>query len=780
MAHSAGYAKSIPAVSLFFVSFSSLALEVSLTRLFSVIFLHAYVYLLISLSMAGLGLGTVALSYMQGRIRERYFTWLNLLPILTFGLLITLNSVQINLFVSGFLSLLLFVYIGSSTTLVFQRTGLPIAFLYFLDLAGAATGALSSYYLLNACGAVKTIILLCSILAVALCGISWSFFSHVPQGLWLRASLILLFVLSVFFNLNALVTPQHNRLKEMSTQLSDSSDNPRIVESRWTAFGRSDLVETDNAYLKTLYIDGASGSKMLRWDAESGDPELSRALQYQYIGGIPLLAIPPERRRDALVIGSGGGIDVVTLLVSKFQAITAVEINPDFIDIVKEYGWFNGDIYNQHPQVTVIRQEGRSFVRASDTRYDVILMGLPIIKSARNVGSYALTENHLFTYNAFAEYTAALNEEGLLIIVAHYNPEVYRLVSNALKFFEVRGIPPAEAMRHIVVIGTNDAPAFIMKKTPFSEDDAKVFYDILRRLSQRGESTFIPYIPQHIIRYNNPTPDQAEPAHVINDALYAVSTGNMDLDTFISSHPENISWISDDSPFFYQMKRWLPNEILFGLAGVLLILTGFLALFVGTMQPVSRNSLTSYLCFGIVGFAFMVIEIGVIQKFILFWGQQTLALALMLSLLLGSTAIGSLVSNRLHNRRKILIISLSLIPIFALLFFLFHQRLLQSFEHSAFFIKIIISALCIFPLFSLMGVPFPTFLQRIKEVDRALLPWMIGINSITTLLGGIAAVGMAMLWGYRLVLLVGAAGYAALLPIVLMMNGSASESSTTQ
>jgi len=122
-------------------------------------------------------------------------------------------------------------------------------------------------------------------------------------------------------------------------------------------------VETGNQSYKSLYIDGAAGTRMLRMENGMLDQKQYFDLRYNFVAGIALNTLPNDQKKDALVIGSGGGIDVVALLVNDFQRIKAVEINPDFIELVKKYGAYNGNLYNGHPRVQVINKEGRSYIR---------------------------------------------------------------------------------------------------------------------------------------------------------------------------------------------------------------------------------------------------------------------------------------------------------------------------------------------------------------------------------------------------------------------------------
>jgi len=558
----------------------------------------------------------------------------------------------------------------------------------------------------------------------------------------------------------------------MSTLLEDKQKKAMIAETRWTAFGRSDLVETDNPLLKMLYIDGAAGTKMVQVENGNVDPALKRALTYDYIGGIPLLPIPQAQRERAVVIGSGGGIDVVALLAAGYKKITAVEINSDFIDIVKKYSAYNGNIYNDHPNVTVINQEGRTFIRSTDRQYDLIHMSLPIIKSARNVGSYALTENHLFTYEAFKEYWEALNPDGYLLVIAHYTGEAYRLVTNIVKAFASNGMSSQTAMKHIVLVGRDSAPALILRKRAFTEEDAEVYYGMIRTLRQEGSSNYIPYVDQHIIQYQDWETGQVKSKPMINELLYGLSRGAIDLERFVDLHLENVSWISDDSPFFYQMKKKLPEEII-----VVFLITFFLLIlltliFSNSSAAETKVSKKYFIYFCIVGSAFMMVEIAVIQKFVLFWGHQTLALACLLSLILLSTGIGSYVSGVFRMSDARLKSCLLLIVVFIGIFFSLSGHVVDTFATASNVVKTTLSAMVISPVFFMMGFPFPTLLARIKQKPGGirLFPWMIGINSISTMMGGCVAIMAAMLWGYSYVLVTGMLLYGSMIPLMFLIE----------
>lgn len=763
--------KLLSLICLFLICFCSLALEISLTRLYSVTYTHSYVYLIISLSMAGLGFGTVSLYYLRGEKLKRYFEIIVYLLPITLLLLLLSSSFYINILVSLALTLLLFVYVGSCSALLFIKSKVGVPILYAADLTGAAFGALSSYFLLNTFGGIKAIILLLVVILMSACLIYCHFFKVSIRVISFTSAVVISALTLLVFNVNSLVTPEKNPLKDMSIRFEDKTDNPRIVESRWSAFGRSDLLETDNPHFKTLYIDGSAGTKMVKMDSNSIDKDLSLMLQTQYVGGISFLPLPFEERNEALVIGGGGGIDVVTLLAGKFKKITAVEINPDFIEIVKEHKDYNGGIYNNHDKIKIVNDEGRNFVRRNNRKYNILMMSLPIIKSSRAHDSYALAENYLFTYEAFREYRDALKENGYLVVVAHYPNEAYRLLASCLKSFESQGVSLKQAMEHIVVIGNDSAPAFIMKKSPFTEKETQAFYKIVIRLSQQGETTFIPFIPQHQVPYRESQSKVITEKNFHNQEIFQISRGSLSLREFVSGKSENISWVSDDSPFFYQMEKMIPQEVLYVFIASLVACVGFCLSFV-RKKTTKINIYKNYLfLFGLMGVGFILIEVYVLQKFILFWGHQTLALSCMLTLVLLATGFGSFVSNYIKNQTLKINLSLISIVLLSFIYLPFIDFVLFKYTNSDNLVKVIVSTITVFPLFFVMGIPFPTLLKSIHSSRfPQLFPWMMGMNSLATVLGGVSAIMIALLLGYKFVIITGAIFYFLILLVVSSFN----------
>ena len=739
---------------LFLISAGSLGTEIVLTRFFSYLFVQSYVYIIISLTMAGLGAGAVVVYFVGQKLSRGYFAALWFAPIVLLAGLFAVGVVQGGLVVSLLLTLGIFVAVGSYLAVVFRESGLPVPYLYAADLVGAAAGAVSSFFLLNALGAADALLVFVLMLSAGFLAAHLGLFAAGRRLALPLAALACAAVLGFLVDVEGRLLPYAPLKKEMTQMLADRENHPRIVESSWSAFGRVDLVENDNPLFKTLFIDGAAGTKMISMAGGRIDPALADALRYSYMGGLPVQGIPEDRRDQALVIGSGGGIDVVTLLLLGYRSITAVEINPDFIAMVRRWGEYNGNLYDDYPAVELVEGEGRSYVRDSGRRYDLILMSLPIIKSVRSYAAQELTENYLFTYQAIGEYRRALKPGGHLIVVTHYRNELLRLVANVLKSYLEEGVAIPEAMRSLAAIGTDAAPTLILKNGRLDEREVGTFYGILEVFEQRGGTNFVPFLePRSILRRDTRT-NQVEEVPEFHPGLVALSRGALDLPGFVAAADENISWVSDDSPFFYQLSRGVPREVLSValLALVLLPLLGVgFALRRTPSDPARDPSSWAFLgAFALLGLAFMLVEAGVLQKYILFWEHQTLALTVTLGLILFSTGAGSFVSRRLQGMRALVGVLTAVAAVGAAGAFVLGPVLTQL-QGSSPAVKVLLTLAGVGPLFFLMGMPFPYLLRDLasRAGGTSLYPWMMGVNSLTTLLAGVLSMILALRVGYR-------------------------------
>ncbi len=738
---------------LFALTASGLALEVAITRLFSFLFVQSYVYIIISLSISGIGFGAVLMYYLKPPRRLGFLAALPLavmaLAVVLFGITMLSSSVVASLAVT----FAIYVTIGATQVHIFREGQIPVSQLYAADLLGAATGSVLAFFLLNAAGAVNGVIVVTAVMSLAIAGLVLAFSRATSRALITGAVVVIIAIVGLVTPLDRELMPASTWEKEMTAMLDDPESDSRITDTRWSAFGRVDVVETDNELFKTMFVDGGAGTKIVGMENGQVSRAVAQTLLFQYMGGVPLLVTDRDRRERAVVIGSGGGIDVVTLLIAGYDQIDAVEINPDFIDIVREQADYSGGIYNDHERINVHETEGRSFLRTTSQRYDVVLMGLPIIKSVRNFGNHALTENYLFTHNAFTEYRAALNDEGVIVVIAHYKNELLRLVSNALKSFEEQGLSLEEAAKRIITLGDPQNPTLIVKNEAFTDAERAGYVAILESIPTRPDMSFVP----------GQAPQVAQQLG-FNAGLLSIAAGSADLAAFAATSDQNVSWISDDSPFFYQLTTSVPQEIAVVAAVVLLLVIVATVLFGVDLRrrgAERSGSAARFTAFALIGVGYISVEIAVLQKFIVFWQHQTLALAVVLSAVLVASGAGSLISARIR-RPKTLAMILGGVALVIAAAVLLLEPVLRALEDASSLPKVLVTVAVTAPIFIPLGMPFPFLLRNSAETRY---PWMIGINSLTTLAGGVLAMILALQLGYAFVMIAGLLAYLGVIVI---------------
>ena len=196
----------------------------------------------------------------------------------------------------------------------------------------------------------------------------------------------------------------------------------RVALTGWNAYSRIDAVTGfPDPYLARLYIDSDAWTSVLRWDGRLE----SMARARDWYRALPFKLAPP--RPQTLVIGPGGGSDVLVALAAGSEKVTAVEMNPLMLRFVRHFGAEAGNLYD-HPQVEAILSEGRTFVRRTDRRFDVILLGFVDSWAAVASGGLSLSENHLYTVEAFQAYHDRLTPDGMLVIL-RWDVDIPRLVS---------------------------------------------------------------------------------------------------------------------------------------------------------------------------------------------------------------------------------------------------------------------------------------------------------------------------------------------------------------
>lgn len=784
------------------ISLSSLALEISLTRLFSVLFFPPAVFGILSLAILGIGLGAALVTWRapaeaHSRATDsedrtpappkedipRYLAGATLSVV---GIVVAAAIPALHLALFG-LVLLPYLFIGAALTALFSARPQESPRLYRADLLGAGLGALLAIPLLNWLGGLNAVLAAAVLLSVA----GWVLSRNggvlpEPAGSTLSGTQFYMVLLSGFTliilisNLQlAWLAVDMSRLpseKPITSTLrptgapttvgsgeTPSAENGTIIDTRWDAFARTDLVDPADGGPHRLYMDGAAGSVMP--PAEGAD------FLWQDIGFFPFATEQPQR---IFLIGPGAGLDVWFALQSGAEEIVGVEVNPASIDLVKLYAAYNGDLYGR-PQVQIRIDDGRSVLQRDQSHYDLIFLSQLVTLAAERNG-YSLVENSSYTIEAFNEFLEHLTPSGQIGIKVYDEPTLTRVLSTALAAFRSQGLTDQEGLQHIIALLDDNVeppiPLLIISKQPFTKDDA---------LSLGAVAQQVGFLPLFL------------PGVVAQPPLDGVASGSVPFSDVITNAANDLSPTTDDRPFFFQFERGIPQALQPLLWGALVVvLLGIVLvgmhqrraagnapqLDAGTRQ--GRLALTP-LYFAGLGLGFILVEIGVIQQTRLFLGHPTIAITVALMTLLIGGGIGSGLAGRLlspaqdqgaSGEASQAAPAVSAWPLLAILLLIALWLLLwpvleDQFAASPLLVRILLVTAALLPLGLVMGMPFPLGLQAVAGWGPGQVPLAWSVNGVMSVVGSILAVTLAVLLGYTIVLLAGGVAYALTAAAVL-------------
>ncbi|MCC7538011.1 MAG: hypothetical protein IT379_17430 [Deltaproteobacteria bacterium] len=494
------------------------------------------------------------------------------------------------------------------------------------------------------------------------------------------------------------------------------------------------------------------------------------------------------RRGDrALVIGAGGGIDVRTALVFGASHVEAVEINPLIVDAVRgRFAAYSGNLY-AHPRVRVVVSEGRHHLERSPDRFDFIHLSGVDTYAATQAGAFALSENHLYTVEAFSAYLDHLRPGGMVALTRWlYEPprQTLRLATVAERALRNRGI--TRPWEHILVLGIHiDSPihysVVMVRLTPFTPGEIAIARNLARE-----RTWYLAYAPgdertAHEVAADQPFTRRPRAGHPNAFARYFAAR---DADAFIRDYPYRIEPTTDDQPFFFEHHRLsglirsgdailrdgsgqlvLAITLLFALAGT--------ALLVGVPYLRARRrlvgpplSLDRLATFALLGLGYVLVEIVLVQRFVLFLGDPGAALSVVLSALLVSSGLGSLVARRLARSGtsdRAVVLVLLLVALVLGVSALGLAPLLRAALPLSGPLRIALAVASISAIGFLLGIPFPTLLARLGSGDdgaRAVASGWVA-NGAASVVGSVLATFVAINAGFDAVLLSGGVAYLA-------------------
>ncbi len=739
---------------IFMLSAVGLAYEVTLTRLFSVIFQYHYVFLIVSVSIMGLSLGAaLAVNVTRGQAWRGDWADLTyaaiLLALLLVGVAVVvaqLRSASVIL-VTLIAALLPFVGVGYINALLFSAFARHSGILYGADLLGGALGLGAAFALIGWLGAFDAVLALAVVSAGAACILA---LISGQRSLQTRSAGVFLLLIVAFAANRAveLVAFSPARVedappdKTLMLTLQQDSD-AAITETRWDPFARVDMVETGDESLRYVFTDAGAGSLMVRYN---GDAEAVAWMQ-QEVEYLPF-NISPETTDRVLVLGAGAGRDVLMARLAGADDITAIEINPALVELTRDAADYNGGILDLAGVQTVVT-DGRNFVERTDETYDLIYANI-VYSQAAAPGHSALSESYIFTREALRTYWQHLSDDGRMGFATHHGIEGLRLLVAALDMLQREGMTTQQALQQVALASrrsgdpqTRTSVVMLMRQ-PWTPEQGQAFVD-----AAHAAGAGLLYMPgyQEI-------------------GLESLSLGAVTLDEYIAANADlyNYAPTTDDSPFFYQFTPGLPP----GLSDLLLIsvlaafgyLSWLIFFFVRRDQlQWKRASLAPY--FALLGAAFLLIEIPLIQRFNLLLGQPVLALVAVIGALLVGGGMGSLVSSRfsVETLPRLVTVFAGAVAAGAVLSTIIYPAIIGWALPMELPARLAVTIIALLPLGFLMGIPFPSGLRAADQADRQGVAAFWGANAVTSVLGSALAMTLAISVGFSAALLLGAALY---------------------
>ena len=742
----------------------TLLLELALTRIFSVVFYYHFAFLAISIALFGLGVGGV-FSYVVapgGQIYKKLgvISLINAALALGAVMFVLTRGADIGTFelaIIYFTIALPFIGSGIIVSLAISETIERIDKVYFFDLMGAAAGCIALVALLNAVGGPNTIISVSILFAAA--GALWFSLAGCRMGRIAGVGVGLAFTMLLIANFGHPFIEVHYA---KGLKLRDEQ------YTKWNSISRIGLAPDKDAG-EMIFIDADASTAIANFDFNHLTASQLQDLEHQG-PGIPYNLRPGAK---TLIIGPGGGWDVSRSLASGSHDVTAVEINPIIATKImrEKFPQLSRNLYLR-PDVHINIEDGRSFVRRSPDKFQVIQATLVDTWASTAAGAFALSENNLYTTDAFRDYLTHLTPDGLLTFTRWgFDPprESLRLVSLAMSALADLG--EHEPWRHVLVgrsggkselHGWGALDTVIFSRTPLSDADVA-----------RARQAFADAHMEAIYLPGDPPNNEFGKLLLAKDPL-----------AWERNYRFDITPVSDNRPFFFYTVQ--PRDVadfilqtnsksadlkvnvavpkLFDAMFVSIVAVGIILvlppLVLGTKLPHDSSVRGFLLYFLAIGMGYILIEVAMIQKFVLFLGHPTYALTVVIFSMLVSSGLGSYTSRRLigdnpaHLQKALAAVAI-LVAILALIV----QPVLSAGVGLPFFIKVAATVLMLAPAGFAMGLPFPTGLRMLERTHAPAVRWAWSLNAAASVLGSVGALVLALYLGIVETLLIGGALY---------------------
>lgn len=792
---------------LFCISAASIAFEINLTRLFSIAQFYHFAFMIVSTALLGSAASGILLMIFPklSRISSKIFlpwasvcagismigaySFFNHVPFDSFS--VSWDIRQVWLLICDYLLLSMpFLFCGIAVSWLLNNCAEKSGRVYAVNLTGSALGCFFALALPGMIGG-DGIVLFCSgftsIGALLFCmndprrkmsaKISgWKYARHrLP---FLTAILLILFsAIDLGFRFSgSSLYPWMSLNISPYKGLSNVMQFPdtKMLAEKWNAFSRINLVESSAirslpglSYRYQLQLPIEHG---LFIDGDDMSPVLISIENREFSDYLPhALAFKLRPGANTLILEPRGGLDIWTALLQGSSHITAVEQNPLIVPLA-------GKAYANEQVRTIVEFE-RSYLKRSRDKYDVIVISLASGYHPIQSGAYSLAEDYRYTVEAMVDSIDHLNGEGILFFMRwlQYPPsEDLRAFALAVEALERIG---GEPQTQIVAFRGYNTSTIMIKRTPFTPAEMTMIRSFL------DENAFdLSYSP-------DVQPEETNRYNILPESVYYQTYSRLieteDRRSYYSEYPYDISPPTDDHPFMGHYFKWgQTGQIMaewgktwqpFGGAGYLAIVglllitvvigSGLVILpwvFTKRWRTESeysamprRANWRHFTYFACIGFGYLLVEIPLIQKFILFLEQPAYAFTIILLAILFFSGCGSYLAHKL-SLKKCLLGVVVLILFLPLLMSLVVE---MTFGLSLGW-RMGITIMLVAPMGFLMGIPFPAGLRWILEKNYSVyIPWFWGINGAASVISSILAAMLALSFGFSWVLRMGAGMY---------------------
>lgn len=776
-----------PVLALLLLSAATLLFEISLTRLFSVAQFYHFAFMIVSLALLGNGASGTVVAVVPRLARLApgaavgrpalatapailaAYALINSLPFDSFS--IAWDRMQVVLLALHYVALAApFFLTGLAVSLALAADPGAAPRTYAANLLGSALGCLLALFAPSFAGGEGTVVIAAG-LAAAAGAVAWD-----ERGRPRIAGRAFAALLIAFALIDAGLRASGHPLPRLALQLSPYKSlsyalqfpGAKTVYTRWNAYSRVDLVRS--AGIRSL--PGLSYRYLGPLPAEDGvlvdGDDLSPVVQpggdqawADYLPAAAAFRLRPDA--NALVLEPRGGLDVTAALALGARRVTAVEMNPLIVEAA-------GAVYRD-PRVQVAQETDRSYTRRSSETFDVVVLSLVSGYHPVRSGAYSLAEDYRYTVEAFDDALARLEPDGLLVVTRWLQDppsECLRAFALAVTAVERAGGDPGAQI--IAMRGYNLA-ALLVKRSPYTRAELAAVRSFAAE--RAFDLTYAPGLRA----------DESNRYNVLRKSVYyeayTALLAARPREAFYAAYPFDVTPPTDDRPFFGHFfrlsqagevaaevgKTWQPFGgagyfvilallVLAAVAAAALILLPALAARRGPRRPASTGS-TPY--FALIGLAFLLVEIPLIQRFILFLGQPGYAFTTVLFALLLFSGLGSRVSEHVPLQLALPALVVTALALPAALSPLFAAALGLSLVA-----RLALTVAVLSPLGLLMGIPFPAGLRHFlgNDGDAGLIPRIWAVNGAASVISAVLAALLALSFGFTWVLHLGAGCYA--------------------